>query len=337
MAAPLPPPAPPGPGAFRWAPGEARRRALFPIRHEDLWALTKRLQAAAWVPEEVRLEADAADWARLGAGAREAVKMTLAFFATIDFAVLGNLGDFSAEVDCLEARCFFAAQKASEAIHAESYGLQILAAVPGDAEQARLFDAVETFPVVARMNAWVSSWFASPPGGPAAPLGERLVAFAAVEGVLFSASFCVLQWLREQNVLPGVTEFNTFIARDEGLHTEFTALLVRRYLASPPLSARAHEIFAGVVAVLDEFVAESIPVALLGMNADLMRQYVRFQADFVLGLMGYPPAWGAENPFPFMEKFCLNATVKTNFFERQPAAYQAPTKGAFAFDESEPP
>jgi ribonucleotide reductase beta subunit family protein with ferritin-like domain len=311
--------------AFAWEAGERERVALFPIRHPDIWAFRKKLEALHWNAQEVDLTHDKKDWERMSGEQRHFVKMQLAFFATVDIDVLKNLDEnFGEEVDCMEARMVYAAQKDQECVHAEAYGLQIEAVMDG-AERAAVLNAVRTMPVIALMRAWVLRWFDR-----GVPLGERLVAFAAVEGVLFSASFSALQWLRELNLLPGITDYNSFIARDEGVHTAFACLLARRYLRTRPAPARARAIFEDIVRVLDAFVEESLPVRLIGMNAGLMCQYVRFQADCVLHDLGYEPAFLATNPFRFMDKLTLNEVAKVNFFEARPTQYQNPSKaGAF--------
>jgi ribonucleotide reductase beta subunit family protein with ferritin-like domain len=329
----LDPAQPSGGGAFAWQDGEADRVALFPIRHADIWDFRKKMEALHWNAQEVDLTRDKKDWvSRMDDNQRAFVKMQLAFFATVDIDVLKNLGEnFGEEVDCMEARMAYAAQKDQECVHAESYSLQIESVLDGDEREAVL-NAVRTMPIIARMRGWVLRWFDR-----ALSIGERLVAFAAVEGVLFSASFSALQWLRELNLLPGVTDFNSFIVRDEGVHTLFTCLLVRRYLTSKPPQGRAAEIFESVVALLDDFVEESLPVRLIGMNAVLMKQYVRFQADCVLIDMGYSPIFRVENPFRFMDKLSLNEVAKVNFFESRPTQYQnvsKPGQTRLAIDDS---
>ena len=313
----------PAPSPFRWdAAAEAARLTLLPVWHDDIWAFRKRLESLHWTAQEVTLAGDAADWARASPEERNFLRLQLGFFASADVWVLQNLGEnFAQEIGCLEARAVYAAQADQEVTHSEAYALQIEAVLPGAAEQAEVLEAVRTMPVVGRMRDWVARW-----SGRDRPLGERLAAFAAVEGVLFSASFAALQWLRERAVYPGITAYNTFIARDENVHTEFACLLVRRHLteAARPAAARVAEIFGEAVAVLDEFVAEALPVALIGMNAALMAQYVRYQADHVMGAMGYPAVFGAPNPFPFMDKLAMNDVCKTNFFEHRSSQYQAP-------------
>jgi len=320
--------------AFKWAPGE-KDRNLFPIRHEDLWDFRKKLEALHWNAQEVDRSKDKKDWlTRMDEGQRTFVKMQLAFFSRIDIDVLENIGEnFIKEVDCMEAQAFYAGQEDQEWIHAESYSLQILAVMDGE-ERDHILNAVRTMPIIAKIRSWVLRWFDTK-----LDLGERLVAFAAVEGVLFSASFAALQWLRELNLLPGITDYNSFISRDEGIHTLFTCLLVRKYLRAQPSQERAEAIFRSVVDVIDEFVKESLPVRLIGMNDDLMMQYVRFQADSVMEDMGYSPIWRVTNPFRFMDKMALNDVTKVSFFESRPTQYQNVTKeGAtrLAFDDDEP-
>jgi ribonucleoside-diphosphate reductase beta chain len=307
--------------AFAWVDGEAERVSLFPIKHDDIWGFRKKLEALHWNAQEVDLTHDKKDWDRMSEPQRHFVRMQLGFFATIDFDVLDNLAEnFIKEVDCMEARMTIAAQQDQECVHAESYGLQIKAVMDG-AEREAVLNAARTMPIIARMRAWVMRWFDR-----GLSIGERLVAFAAVEGVLFSASFSALQWLRELNLLPGVTNFNSFIVRDEGIHTLFTCLLVRKYLRVKPPQEHAEAIFSSVVEVLDDFVTESLPVRLIGMNDELMKEYVRFQADCVLIEMGYLPLYRVKNPFPFMDKLTLNGVNKTNFFERRLNDYQEPVK-----------
>ena len=320
-------------GAFTWAPGEEGRVALFPIRHPDIWEFRKKIEALHWTAQEVDLSRDKRDWeGRMSADQRTFVKHALAFFATVDVDVLRfvdqTLGD---EVNCMEARMAYAAQKDQECVHAEGYSLQIEAVLDGDEREAVL-NAVRTMPVIARMRAWVLRW-----NDRGLDIGDRLVAFGAVEGVLFSASFCALQWLRELNLLPGITDFNSFIVRDEGVHTLFTSLLVRKYLRERPSQGRAEEIFAGAVEVLDEFITESLPVRLIGMDADRMGQYVRYQVDRVLAEMGYAAAYRVENPFKFMDKLAIQETSKANFFERRVFEYRAvikPDEAKFGLDDT---
>lgn len=320
---------------FNWAPGERDRLALQPIQNADVWEFRKKIEALHWTPQEVDLTRDRAHWLRMTAEEKRMVRHQLAFFASADIVVLDNLGaNFRREVDCLEARMVYAAQEDQECAHAESYGLQIEAVMEG-AEREATLNAVRTMPVVGRIRDWVGRWFDS-----ALHVGERLVAFAAVEGILFQSSFAALQWLRERNLLPGITSANSFIARDEGVHTLFACLLVRRYVVRRPAPGRAEAIVREAIAVVDDFIDESLPTPLAGLDAPLMREYVRFQADSVLQAMGYPRAYGAANPFPFMDKLTLNEVAKTNFFEHRPSQYQnvvRPGGAALTLDTSAVP
>lgn len=318
---------------FTWG-DESGRLALFPIKHSDIWDFRKTIEALHWTAQEVDLTRDRRDWDRMDDNQKLFVKMQLAFFARIDIDVLNNLDEnFGDEVNCMEAKMVYAAQKDQECVHAESYSLQIEAVLDG-AERDEVLNAVTTIPIIKKMREWVLKWFDKSTYS----VGERLVAFAAVEGVLFSASFSALQWLRELNLLPGITAFNSFIVRDEGIHTLLTCLLVKTYLTTKPSQVRVYEIFDSVIELIAEFVNESLPVRLIGMNAELMNEYVQFQADSVLRQMGYAPRFKVANPFKFMDKLSLNEVTKTNFFEHRPTQYQNVTKpgqSMFAIDTSD--
>lgn len=304
---------------FKWHSDEAKRISLLPILHPDIWAYRKKIEALHWVAQEVDLIKDKNDWInKMNPDQKHFIKMQLAFFATIDIDVMDNIGiNFEEEVNCMEAKMVYAAQKDQECVHAESYSLQIEAVMDG-AEREETLNAVRSMPVIKMMRDWVLQWF----DRSSHEIGERLIAFAAVEGVLFSASFSALQWLRELNILPGITNYNTFIVRDEGVHTLFTCLIIREYLAEKPNADVVYKIFNSVVEIIDIFVAASLPIRLNGMNKELMQTYVRYQADNVIRDMGYQPLFSVENPFPFMNKMLLNDVSKTNFFESRPTQYQ---------------
>lgn len=318
--------------SFQWLAGEKDRRSLLPIRHHDIWRYRKLMEALRWNAQEVDLTRDKVDWARMSADQQLFVKTQLAFFAGAEFWVLDNIADnFSRELDCMEAEMVFVAQEDQECVHAESYGLQIEAVLGGE-ERDRTLNAVSHMPIIGRMHDWATSWM-----GRDRPVGERLIAWAVFEGVFFSASFAALQWLRECNLLPGITDFNTMIARDEGVHTLHLCLQVRKYLTERPSEGRAHAIFAEAIAILDEFVELALPVRLIGINAPLMKEYVRFQSDCVLREMGYRAAYAVDNPFPFMDKLALNGVAKTNFFEHRALQYQNPIRPgvtSFTVDDS---
>lgn len=316
---------------FQWAPGERDRLALFPIRHPDIWAYRKKIEALHWTAQEVDISADKKDWeTRMGPAERGFITTHLSYFARADADVLAAIGDSLGKIaDCLEAKMVYSAQEDQECVHMESYALQIQAVLSGD-EAERALNAVRHMPAVCQLREWVLKWTSS-----AVSHGERLIAFAAIEGVTFSASFCALQWLRGQNLLPGVTDYNTFISRDEAIHTAFTCLLVRKYLTTRPPAERAYEIFREAVAAVDILVNSSLPTALHNMNAPLMRQYVRFQADCVLADLGYARYYGVPNPFPEMDNLALNETTKTSFFERGALQYQgvvSPEDSALRFE-----
>lgn len=305
--------------AFHWASGEGERLSLRPIRHHDIWGYRKKLSALHWDSEEVSTLKDKADWKRMNADQRHFVIMQLAFFSRIDIDILGMLDGLADEVDCMEARQYYIAQEEQECTHADSYAIQIETLTEG-AERERILNAARTMPIIGLIRTWVVRWI-----DPQIAIGERLVACAAIEGVLFQSSFCALQDLREKNLLPGIVKFNEFIFRDENIHTEFTGLIVRKYLKSRPPQDLVHRIFRDLVEnVSDPFVREALPVRMIGMDADLMSQYVRFRADKVLGYMDYAPIYRVANPFRFMDKLELNEINKTNFFEATPSEYQNP-------------
>jgi len=305
--------------AFRWAPGESERLSLRPIRHHDIWEYRKKLSALHWDSEEVSTIKDKADWKRMTSDQKHFVIMQLAFFSRIDIDVLSMIDGLLKEVDCMEAQQYYIAQAEQECTHADSYAIQIETLTEG-AERDRILNAARTMPIIGQIRAWVVKWF-----DPQIPIGERLVAFAGIEGVLFQGSFCALQDLREKNLLPGIVKFNEFIFRDENIHTQQTALLIRKYLKVKPKQFLAHRIFRDLAEnIIDPFVRESLPVRMIGMDALLMTQYVRFRVDKVLGYMEYAPLYRATNPFRFMDKLELNEVNKTNFFEGTPSEYQNP-------------
>lgn len=311
---------------FSWDSAEAGRVSLHPILHNDIWDYRKKLEGLHWTAQEIDYTRDRHDWVtRMTADEQKFVKYQLAFFARIDIDVLGNLDEnFGDEVDCLEAQMVYAAQKDQECVHAESYSLQIEAVLDGE-ERTSVLEAVRHMPIIAQMRGWVTHWCCRE-----RPLGERLVAFVFVEGVLFSGSFCALQWLKEKNLLPGITEGNDFISRDEGVHWSFSALLVAKYLINRPAQADVEGILGELIAILDRFVEEALPVRLIGMNAELMRQYIRFQADGVLAEMRYQIVYRVTNPFHFMDALTLNEVAKANFFETKATQYQSVTQAGHA-------
>lgn len=291
------------------------RWVVFPIKHHDIWDMYKKHMASFWTVEEVDLAHDMGDWESLKADEQHFIKHVLAFFAASDGIVSENLAQrFFGEVQWPEARAFYSFQIAMENVHSEMYSALIEAYVKDPVEQTHLFRAVSTMPAVACKAQWAVQWMS-----PDRTFAERLVAFACVEGILFSGSFCAIFWLRKRGLMPGLCFSNELIARDEGLHTEFACLLYS-HLQRPLREERVREIVAGAVAVEREFVCGSLPCSLVGMNAGLMIQYIEFVADRLLTQLGCEKMCGASNPFPWMELISLQG--KTNFFEKRVGEYQ---------------
>lgn len=318
---------------FKWEATEKDRLTLFPIRNLKIWAFRKVLEKLHWVVEDVDMSKDAKDWnTRTDAGDKHFVKHILGLFAVFDNLVIKNLkGNFAQRFNCMEAEAYLAIQEDQEWVHAEGYMLQAEGVV-GGAELREVLESMQTMPAVRAIIDWAKQYLSE-----TIPDGEALIAWAFVEGVIFSGAFAGIQWLRERNMLPGMTEFNQFIARDEGVHCLFTChVAVEQLIVRAPRS-KAHEIAAEAVAVASMFVDEALPKPLHNMTAALMKQYIQFQADCVLAEMRYKTLFRVKNPFPFMDKLSLNEIAKANFFERGVSQYQGPTEGAtvVAVDNSE--
>ena len=295
---------------------EERRLTLFPVRHPDLFDRYKQALASFWTAGEVDLSHDPADWKRLTADERHFVSHVLAFFASADGIVNDNLAErFCVDVQVREAKLFYDLQKTMENIHSEMYSLLIETLVDDAAERDRLFHAVEHVPCVRKKAAWAQRWIDSSDS-----FAARLVAFAVVEGVFFSASFCAIFWLKQRGILPGVCASNLLIARDEGMHQRFATHLYNRHLVHKLPVAVVHEIVGDAVDHEVEFVRDALPVALINMNADDMTEYVRFVADRLLCELGVPMLFHASNPFPFMAM--IGVETKTNFFEQRVTDYR---------------
>ncbi|GAA5908411.1 hypothetical protein JCM5296_005925 [Sporobolomyces johnsonii] len=294
-----------------------RRFVLFPIQYHELWQSYKKAEASFWTAEEMDLSRDVSDWSdRLNANERHFISHVLAFFAASDGIVNENLVErFSSEVQVAEARCFYGFQIMMENIHSEVYSLLIETLIRDPDERTHLFNAIQTIPCIARKATWALRWISDPQ----AVFGERLVAFAAVEGIFFSGSFASIFWLKKRGLMPGLTFSNELISRDEGLHTDFACLLFS-HLERRPHPDRIVEIVGEAVEIEKEFLTDALPVGLIGMNAALMRQYIEFVADRLLVALGNPKLYGAENPFDFMEMISMEG--KTNFFEKRVSDYQ---------------
>ncbi|RAU84328.1 ribonucleoside-diphosphate reductase small subunit [Pontibacter arcticus] len=307
------------------------RFVLFPIQHDEVWQMYKKAEASFWTAEEIDLSQDQKDWENLNDGERHFISHVLAFFAASDGIVNENLAvNFMNEVQIPEARCFYGFQIMMENIHAETYSLLIDTYIKKQSEKDYLFNALETVPAVAKKGEWALRWIESE------SFAERLVAFAAVEGIFFSGSFCSIFWLKKRGLMPGLTFSNELISRDEGLHCDFACLLYKM-LQNKLSEARVHEIIRDAVTIEQEFVTDALPVDLIGMNAKLMSQYIEFVADRLLGELGYSKIYNSANPFDFMEMISLQG--KTNFFEKRVADYQkagvlgGSDKNVFSMDE----
>lgn len=292
------------------------RFVIFPIQYHDIWLMYKKAVASIWTVEEVDLSKDLSDWDRLKQDERDFISHVLAFFAASDGIVNENLlNNFSTEVQLPEARFFYGFQIALENIHSEMYSLLIETYVRDPQERTRLFNAIESVPCVKKKADWALKWIDNKD----APYAIRLVAFAAVEGIFFSGSFAAIFWLKKRGMMPGLTFSNELISRDEGLHTDFACLLFK-HLVTRPSPELIQEVIKEAVAIEKEFFTDALPAALIGMNCNLMCQYVEFVADRLLVELDCDKVWKSENPFDFMENISLEG--KTNFFEKRVAEYQ---------------
>lgn len=293
-----------------------RRFVLFPIEYQDIWKMYKKAEASFWTVEEVDLSKDQKDWDSLKSQEQHFIKHVLAFFAASDGIVNENLVEkFSQEVQAAEARCFYGFQIAIENIHSEMYSLLIDTYIKDPSERDYLFNAIETLPAVKKKADWALKWI----NHEVAQYSERVVAFAAVEGIFFSGSFAAIFWLKKRGLMPGLTFSNELISRDEGLHCDFACLMFS-HLINKPTEARIKDIIKEAVAIEQEFLTDALPVSLIGMNCKLMRQYIEFVADRLLVELGCTKVWNVENPFDFMENISLEG--KTNFFEKRVGEYQ---------------
>jgi ribonucleoside-diphosphate reductase beta chain len=290
------------------------RFVILPINYPKIWEQYKKHVASFWTAEEIDLGSDQKDWENLNDGERHFISHILAFFAASDGIVNENLAvNFMSEVQLPEARCFYGFQIMMENIHSETYALLIDTYIKDPKEKDRLFHAIDTVPAVKKKADWALRWIDN------GTFAQRLVAFAAVEGIFFSGSFCSIFWLKKRGLMPGLTFSNELISRDEGLHCEFACLLYKM-LSSKLSQQEVHEIISDAVQIEKEFITEALPVALIGMNAVLMQQYIEFVADRWLDELGYSKIYNAANPFDFMEMISLQG--KTNFFEKRVGDYQ---------------
>lgn len=293
-----------------------RRFVIFPIQYPDIWEMYKKAEASFWTVEEVDLSKDLSDWETLKDSERHFIKHVLAFFAASDGIVNENLVErFSQEVQVTEARCFYGFQIAMENVHSEMYSLLIDTYIRDPKERDFLFNAIETLPCVKKKADWALQWIASK----SATFAERIIAFAAVEGIFFSGSFASIFWMKKRGLMPGLTFSNELISRDEGLHTDFACLMFR-HLVQKPSKERVLQIIKDAVVIEQEFLTDALPVRLLGMNCDLMSDYIEFVADRLLVELIGEKHYNTKNPFDFMNLISLEG--KTNFFEKKVSEYQ---------------
>jgi ribonucleotide reductase beta subunit family protein with ferritin-like domain len=291
------------------------RFTTFPIRYPDLWALYKKAIGSFWTVEEIDLAGDLKDWDGLRPDEKHFIKSVLAFFAASDGIVMENIDlNFSKDVQIPEARSFYAYQSFNESIHSETYSLMIDKLVRDPEEKGRLFKALDTVPAVQRKAQWAIKWM-----GADAPFAQRLVAFACVEGIFFSGSFCAIFWLKKRGLMPGLSFSNELISRDEGLHQEF-AVTLYQHLEDTLDDKIIQSIVSEAILIESEFITDAIPCQLIGMNANEMKQYIQFVANRLLKQLGYKGSLtSANNPFDWMENISLEG--KTNFFEKRVGDY----------------
>ncbi len=291
------------------------RFVLFPIQHDDIWAWYKKSEASFWTAEEIDLSADQSDWEKLTDDERHFIKHVLAFFAASDGIVNENLAEnFVSEVQYTEAKFFYGFQIMMENIHSETYSLLIDTYIKDNKEKDYLFNAIENLDCVKKKADWALRWIDQ------GNFAERIVAFAAVEGIFFSGSFCSIFWLKKRGLMPGLTFSNELISRDEGMHCDFACMLYNDHIVNKLDKEVLQKVIVDAVDIEKEFVTDSLPVRLIGMNAEMMCTYIEFVADRLLNSLGNEKVYNVENPFPWMDMISLQG--KTNFFEKRVGDYQ---------------
>lgn len=291
------------------------RFVIFPIKHDDIWEFYKKAEASFWTAEELDLSQDHKDWASLNDGERHFISHVLAFFAASDGIVNENLAvGFLSNVQYAEAKCFYGFQIMIENIHAETYSLLIDTYIKDTVERQRMLNAIDTIDCVKKKAEWAIRWIEQ------GSFIERLIAFAAVEGIFFSGSFCSIFWLKKRGLMPGLTFSNELISRDEGLHRDFACLLYTQHIVNKLPEEQVYTIIKDAVEIEKEFVSDALPVSLIGMNAPQMCQYIEFVADHLLESLNLQKVYNATNPFDFMDLISLQG--KTNFFEKRVGEYQ---------------
>ena len=299
---------------------EDNRYVMFPIKDEAIWTMYKKHVDCFWRPEEVDLSKDMTHWDGLSKDEKHFISMILAFFAASDGIVLENLAlRFMTEVQLAEARAFYGFQMAMENIHSHTYSLLIETLIKDDVEKNKLFHSLENYPCIKKKAEWAQKWI----GDKKSSFATRLVAFACIEGIFFSGAFCSIFWLKTRGIMPGLCFSNELISRDEALHTEFAILLYSRLL-NKLHKKKIHEIVKNAVEIEIEFICEALPCRLIGMNAALMSNYIKFVADRLVIQLGYEKIYNVENPFPFMDLISIDS--KTNFFEKRVSEYSLASK-----------
>lgn len=291
------------------------RLTLFPIKYTKVWEHYKKQMAAFWTAEEIDFSEDSKDFEKLNENEQYFVKMVLGFFAASDTIVNINLGErFINEIQPLEVKVLYGFQMMMENIHSEVYSLMIDNIIKDQDEKLKLFNAIENYDCIKKKASWALKWINDD-----SPFVYRMIAFAIVEGIFFSGSFCSIFWLKKRNLMNGLCESNEFISRDEGMHTE-TAQILLDYIIEKPNKYKVIEMFKEAVLIEKEFITKSLPCSLIGMNSELMSKYIEFVADRLLNQLGFEKIWGTKNPFDFMESISLQG--KKNFFEKRPTQYQ---------------
>lgn len=309
------------------------RFVLFPIEHPDIWDFYKKAQTSSWTAEEIDLEKDLSDWNdKLNDNERHFIKNVLAFFAASDGIVNENIADnFVREVQYTEAKFFYGFQIAIENVHSETYSLLIDTYIKNNEEKHHLLNALETIPAVKKKGEWALKWVESD------SFAERLIAFAAVEGIFFSGSFCSIFWLKKRGLMPGLSFSNELISRDESLHCDFAVHLYNNHIENKLPKERIREIIESALVIEKEFILESLPVSLIGMNSKLMSEYLEYVTDQLLRALKCDPIYNTSNPFDFMQNIALQN--KTNFFEKRVADYnkagvgKSKEENSFSMDE----
>jgi ribonucleoside-diphosphate reductase subunit M2 len=296
------------------------RFVMFPIKCDDIWKMYKKQMDCFWRAEEIDLTKDLDHWETLTADEKHFVSLILAFFAASDGIVLENLAmRFMNDVQLAEARAFYGFQIMMENVHSETYSLLIETYIKEKEEKSKLFNAIANYPCIKKKSDWAQKWIHDNRSS----FATRLVAFACVEGIFFSGAFCSIYWLKKRGLMPGLTFSNELISRDEALHCEFAVLLYSK-LNKKIEKSRIYEIIKEAVEIETEFICEALPCKLIGMNSDLMTQYIKFVADRLVVQLGYKKIYNVSNPFDFMELISLES--KTNFFERRNDSYALTNK-----------